>query len=140
MFTTQYTQNDGGRAVAMAISQLCIPRCCLQYKSNMPRAHFDPKAVEVSIRNIVSNIYRNINKFLPNTIKYFTRQRLLQSYLLPIITRKDRSNFFYLYYRSFCVKHCISHPFQVMFVHFADAPTYCVARLRTVSTVLNFTK
>ena len=27
-----------------------------------------------------------------------------------------------------------------MFVHFADAPTYCVARLRTVSTVLNFTK
>ena len=36
-------------------------------------AHFDPKAFEVSITNIVSNIYRNINKFLPNTIKYFTR-------------------------------------------------------------------
>ena len=27
-----------------------------------------------------------------------------------------------------------------MLVHFADAPTYCVAWLRTVSTVLNFTK
>ena len=67
----------------------------------MPRAHFDPKAFEVSTINKVSNIYRNVNKFLPNTIKYFTRQRLLQRYLLPIITRKDRSNLFYLYYRSF---------------------------------------
>ena len=28
---------------------------------------------QVSIINIVSNIYRNIKKFLPNTIKYFTR-------------------------------------------------------------------
>ena len=32
-----------------------------------------PKAFEVSIASTVSNIYRNINKFLPNTIKYFTR-------------------------------------------------------------------
>ena len=57
------------------ISQLCIPRCCLQYYSNMPRAHFDPKAFEMPrIKfNIVSYIYGNINKFLPNTIKYFTR-------------------------------------------------------------------
>ena len=50
---------------------LCKPTCC-QY-SNMSRAHFDPKAFEVSITNTVSNIYRNINKLLPNTIKYFTR-------------------------------------------------------------------
>ena len=37
------------------------------------RAHFNRKAFEVSVTNIVSNIYRNINKFLPNTIIYFTR-------------------------------------------------------------------
>ena len=35
---------------------------------NVPRAHFNPNAFEVSITNIVSNIYRNVNKFLPNTI------------------------------------------------------------------------
>ena len=29
---------------------------------------------------------------------------------------------------------------QVMFVQFADEPTYCVARLSVVSTVLNFKK
>ena len=34
---------------------------------NVPREHFNPKAFEVSITNIVSNIYRNINKFLPDT-------------------------------------------------------------------------
>ena len=27
------------------------------------------------------------------------------------------------------VNKCISHPFRVMFVYFADALTYCVARL-----------
>ena len=48
-------------------------KCCLQYikYAKLPRAHFDPKAFAVSITNIVSNIYRNINKFFPNTIIYF---------------------------------------------------------------------
>ena len=32
------------------------------------KANFNPNAFEVSITNIVSNIYRNVNKFLPNTI------------------------------------------------------------------------
>ena len=44
-----------------------------QTNKNMPRAHFDRKAYEVSITNKVSNIYININKFLPNTIIYVTR-------------------------------------------------------------------
>ena len=57
-------------------------KCCQQYLSNIPRAYFNPKAFELSISvqlkfaiatNIVSNIYRTINKFLPNTIIYFTR-------------------------------------------------------------------
>ena len=69
----------------------------------MPMVHFDQKDFEVSITNIVSNIYRNINKFLPNIIIYFTRQNL-QNYLLPIITRKDRSSLFYLHYGSICQK------------------------------------
>ena len=29
--------------------------------------YINQKAFEVSITNIVSNIYRNVNKFLPNT-------------------------------------------------------------------------
>ena len=32
------------------------------------------ETIFVSITNIVSNIYRNINKFLPNTIIYFIRE------------------------------------------------------------------
>ena len=51
----------------------CVYQGCLKYQSNMPRAHFDPKAFEVSITNIISNVKKNINKFLPNTIIYFTR-------------------------------------------------------------------
>ena len=41
--------------------------CCLQYikYAKLLRAHFDPNAFEVSITNIVSNIYRNINKSFP---------------------------------------------------------------------------
>ena len=62
--------------------------------------NINPTAFEV-YNKYISNIYRNINKFLPNTIIYFTGQRLLQSYLLPIITRKDRSNLFYLYSNFF---------------------------------------
>ena len=55
----------------------------------------------VILTNIVSNIYWTFNKFLPNTIICFTRYWLLQSYLLPIITRKDHSNLVYLYYGSY---------------------------------------
>ena len=88
------------------------------------------------VTNIVSIIYRNINKFLPNTIIYG------EKLLLPIITRKDRRNWYYWYCWSYLKKKSKI----VTFVHFADAPTYCVAQLRTVSTnelvstVLNFTK
>ena len=53
---------------------------------------------------LVSNIYRTINKFLPNTIIDFTWLRLLQSYLVLIITRRNRNNLFHLYYGSYLPK------------------------------------
>ena len=95
-----------------------MPRALIKY-ANMPRALIKyAKGVNqiclyamgmyqlkfVIVTNIVSNIYRTFNKFLPNTIIYFNRQRLLQSYLLPMITRKDRNNIFYLYYGSYLSK------------------------------------
>ena len=102
--------------------------------------HFDPKDFEVFITNIVSNIFIEIStNSWTNTIIYFTRWRLLQSYLLPIITQKDGSNLFYLYYRSFMSHIALVINFRWC-VHIADARTYSVARLITVSTVPNFTK
>ena len=82
------------------MSQLCIPRWCLLYYSNMPRAHFNPNAFEVSKTNIVLNIYTNVNKFLPNTIIFLLDKALL----IPIIIRKKRSKLFFLYYGSYLSK------------------------------------
>ena len=106
----------------------------------MPRAHFNPKAFEVSITNSVSNISRNVNNFLPIPL-FFYKIETFTSYLLPIIIRKKRSNLFYLYYRSFLSNIALVIHFRwCLFTSQMHAPMHCVARLKTVSTVLNFTK
>ena len=46
----------------------CVYQGDVYYINQICKAHFNPKAFEVSITNIVSNIYKNVNKFFPNTI------------------------------------------------------------------------
>ena len=92
----------------------------------------------IIVTNIVSNIYRTINKFLSKFIFLLDKDYYKVIYFLSQHKRTVATYFIYVW--KLFVKIFISHPFQVKLVHFADAPTYCVARLRMVSTVFNFTK